>query len=125
MILTMKVLNSDATLNNFQEGTVATFIPGSALTLVLRLQQIDRPIRYVPDAAAVITIGLLKSDNTVLTKTATFVDSSDRSLIKFSLSAAETATIIGQNLDVDISEPGPITSTAILQYGLKSMSLGC
>jgi hypothetical protein len=124
MILTMLVINSDATLNNFKESTVATFIPGEALTLALRLQQIQRPIRYVPDVAAVITLTLLKSDNTTLTKTATFIDASDRSLLKFELTALETADVIGQNLRVDIVE-GLIESTAILQYGLKSMHLGC
>lgn len=124
MILTMFILNSDATLNNFVEGSVATFIPGSALTLVIRLQQTQRPIRYVPDATATVEMEFLKSDNTTLTKLGTFVDVSDRSMIKFELTALETADLIGQNLTATVTEPSG-ESTAVLQYGLKSMNLGC
>lgn len=125
MILTMRVLNSDAELNHFEEFDSAPFIPGSALTLVLRLMQTERPLRYVPDAAATVNVNFLKSDGTTLVKAATFLDTADRSIIVVQLTSVETQTLIGQNLTADITEPGPVVSKAFLQYALKNISLGC
>lgn len=128
MILTLKVLNDDATLNNWQDqGGVAKIVRGSDSKLVLQIVQADRKIRYIPDVAAVITMDLLNSDGTTLSKTATFSFADDRSIIQFILSDSETLLLIGQNIVVDIQE-GSNTSIAILQQGLQiisSQQAGC
>lgn len=122
MILTLKVLNDDATLNNWQDmGGSAQIVRGSDAKLNLQIFQVDRKIRYIPDVAAVITSDFLKSDGTTLSKTATFPFADDRSIIQFSFTDAETALLIGQNIVVDIQE-GANTSIAILQMGLQMVS---
>lgn len=122
MNLTMKVLNEDATLNNWVDmGGSAQIARGADAKLILQLIQVDRKIRYVADAAAVITMDFLKSDGTTLSKTATFPFSDDRSIIQIVLSDAETADLISQNLVAEVVE-GSNTSIAILQGGLQMVS---
>jgi hypothetical protein len=126
MFLSLKVLNSDATLNNFQDiGTLQT-AKGADAKVVLQLFQPDKKIRYVPTAGAVITIDFKKADNTVLTKTATHPFADDRSIIQVVLSDVETADLISQALVAKIVE-GTDISFAILQSGFQMVSLtsGC
>lgn len=121
MILTLKVLNDDATLNNWQEIGIAQVVRGSDAKINLQIFQADRKIRYVPSVSAVITADFLNSDGTTLSKTATFPFADDRSIIQLSFTDAETVSLIGQNIVVEIQE-GSNTSIAILQMGLQMIS---
>lgn len=121
MVLTLKVLNEDATLNNWTEKSSAQLVRGADGKLVLQLFQQDRKIRYIPAVGAVITISLLNSDQTTVDKTATNPFADDRSIIQFDLSDTETENIIGQALIVEINE-GAVKSFAILQQGLQMLS---
>lgn len=124
----LKVLNNDATLNNFEDIGSASIYKGATAEIVMQLFQADRKIRYIPDAGAVITLDLKKSDDTVLTKTATFpFDPADRSIIKITLTALETADLITQKLVAKIVE-GSDTSFAAAPMGLQmgsTTSEGC
>jgi len=122
MNLTLRALNEDATLNNWQDmGSSVRIVRGADAKLILQLMQVDRKIRYIPDIAAVITVDLLKTDGTTLSKTATFPFADDRSIIQFVLTDTETADLISQNLVVEVVE-GSNTSIAILQQGLQMVS---
>lgn len=125
-MLTLRVLNSDASLNAFTYSSSASFMKGEDVTLLLMLWQPDKAIRYIPDSGAVITCDFMKSDGTVLTKTATQPFADDRSIIQFALSAVETATLISQNLVVKVVE-GSETQFAVLQFGFQLVTLtqGC
>lgn len=115
----LKILNTDATLNNFQDIGSASLYKGASAEIVMQLFQADRKIRYMPAAGAVVTLDLKKSDGTIITKTATFLFSpDDRSIIKITLTALETATLISQNLIAKIVE-GASTSFAVAQAGLQ------
>lgn len=125
MILTLQMLNEDATLNSFFDIGSAKFIPGVPVKLVMRLIQISRDLRYVPDAASTFSLTLKKSDGTTLSKVPTFLDSGDRSLIVVNLSNVETQLLIGQNISVTITEPSG-DSVAQLQSAITNAnSLGC
>ena len=119
-MLTLDIVSKNPTLNSFTLGQNFQFASGEDVKVTMRLFQPDLKIRYVPEASAVITIDLKKSDNTILTKTCSFTFADDRSIIEFSLTAAESATIISQNLVVKLVEgSGPTTTQyAVLQYGL-------
>lgn len=121
MLLTLVALNEDATLNNWQVTGNARVVRGSDAKLILQLVQVDRKIRYIPDAAADITVDLLKTDGTTLSKTASFPFADDRSIIQIELTDTETADIISQNLIVTVDESGSI-SIAVLQGGLQMVS---
>lgn len=122
MLLTLKVLNEDASLNNWKDlGGSAQVVRGADAKLILQIFQVDRQIRYVPAADADISMDLLKSDGTTISKTASFPFADDRSIIEIDLDESETADLIGQNLILDIEEDD-ITSIAILQMGLQMIS---
>lgn len=122
MNLTMKVLNEDASLNNWQDmGGTVQIVRGADAKLILQLFQVDRKIRYIPTIAAAITMDFMNSDGTTLSKTATFPFADDRSIIQIALTDSETANLISQNLIADIVE-GSTTSIAILQMGLQMIS---
>lgn len=116
-MLTLDIVSKNPQLNSFTLSKNFAFAAGEDVKVTMRLFQPDLNIRYVPDVAAVITITLKKSDGTTLSKTCAFTFADDRSIIEFTMSAAETATVIGQNLVVNIVE-GSTTQIAVLQYGL-------
>lgn len=113
MILKLQMLNEDATLNNFQDIGSAQFVPGHALTLVMRLMQTQRDLRYVPDAAATMEITFQLSDGSELTKSLSFLDAGDRSLLEVELTDVETELLIGQNLVVEVTEPSGVSVAAL------------
>ena len=120
-MLTLKVLNSDAILNSYIEIGSLRFTSGSDVDVVLKVWQCEKNIRYIPDVASVITADFLKSDGTTVSKTASFPFADDRSIIKFSLTASETADIISQNLLVQIVE-GAVTKHAFLQKAIQKVA---
>jgi hypothetical protein len=116
-MLTLDIVSKSPQLNAFTLHNNFQFASGEDIKVTMRLFQPDLRIRYIPSAAAVITIDLKKSDGTVLTKTCAFTFADDRSIIDFSLSAAESSVVISQNLVVKIVD-GSVTTLAVLQYGL-------
>ena len=118
MNLTLRALNEDATLNNWKAQNSSQIVRGADAKLILQLWQPERQIRYIPLVSATITTSLIKNDGTTLAKTATFAFADDRSIIQFTLTAAETALLISQNLIVSVNESGSV-SIAVLQLGLQ------
>lgn len=116
-MLSLDIVSKNPTLNSFTLSKNLSFASGEDVKVTMRLFQSDMGIRYIPEAGATITIDLKKSDNTTLTKTCSFTFADDRSIIEFSLTAAESALVISQNLVVKLVE-GSTTQFAILQYGL-------
>lgn len=122
VILTLDIVSANPQLNQHALNKVFQFASGQTAKVIMRLWQTDKKIRYIPDQAAVITVDLKRSDNTILTKTCTFTFTDDRSIIEFDLDAVETAALIGQNLIVKIIE-GSDTKFASLQFGLQKLIL--
>ncbi len=117
-MLTLDIVSQNPQLNSHSISKVATFASGETVKVIMRLWQSDLKIRYIPSNAAVITVDLKKSDNTVLTKTCTFTFADDRSIIEFELTALESAQVISQNLVAKIVD-GADTKIALLQFGLR------
>lgn len=109
MILSLHVLNEDATLNNFINIGSARAVKGSTAKLMLQLIQPDKKIRYIPSATSVITMDFVNSDTSQILKTASFPFVDDRSIVEFDLSSMDTVGIISQNLIVKITDAAPIT----------------
>ena len=125
MVFDLQVINSDATLNAFFDIGSARFIVGSPLDLVLRILQPNRDgLRFIIPSAYTAELSLVKSDPTAapLVVVSTFPFSDDRSIIKFSMTAAEMADIIGQNLIVNIKDGGgDVVHTGFLKNGLQTV----
>lgn len=119
-MLTLDIVSRNPQLNTFMLSKNFQFASGEDVKVIMRLFQSDLGIRYIPLVGATITIALLNSDGTTLSKTCAFTFADDRSIIEFSLSAAESALVISQNLVVNVVEAGS-TKIAVLQYGLTKV----
>lgn len=123
MYLGLKVLNSDAVLNNFEELNTVSIVRGADAKVVMRLvQPAHKGLRYVPASGATFSITLQNSDGTTLVKTPTQPFADDRSILQITLSEAETAALISQGLNVEMNE-GAEKTFAVLQSGLQVNSL--
>lgn len=116
-MLDIKLLNSDAQLNNFKEIGSVAYVPGEDVTLVLRLILSQLKIRYIPASGATVAVTFQTKTGVDLVKAATELDAGDRSMWTVSLSQAETLDIIGQNFTVGVTEG------AVLKKGLALNAL--
>ena len=125
MVFGMTAISSDATLNAFEDIGVIQFNPGDPLTFNVRVEQMERDLRYVPDAGATTSIEFLTSTTgTTEVVAGSFPFADDRSIVQFSLTGVQTANLIGQDLYMTIVE-GANQHVAILKKGLQSASAGC
>lgn len=120
MILALQPITPDSTLNDFTFISNIQFIAGSGFKITVQLNQTVRKQRYIPDAASTMVFKLLKSDNTTLSKSASFKFADDRSIIEATLTDLEAANLIGQNLVLEITEPSGL-SVGVLQKGLQQI----
>lgn len=124
MILELQILDQKAELNRFTVVGTALFKNGLPLTLNMRLFDPETGLRYVPPATATFSIDFKMSDQTTVTKAPTVLDADDRSLLTTSLDASETALLIGQNLELTITD-GAEVSVAIAQMAIKASKSSC
>lgn len=123
MVFSLDMLNSDAMLNNFFSIGTATFYKGKPITLVMRILQPQKSnLRYVLDSGATLSVTLNKSDGTTITKTPTFLDAGDRSLVKLELDSTDTELLIGQAIVLDITE-GANQHVAVLQSAIQAAAI--
>ena len=103
-----KMLNSGATVNNFIEIGALEFIPGEELTVKVRIYDDQLNIRYIPVATNVTTFTLNNTSSTFTTVGTHETD--DRSIISFSLTEAQTSTLLGGNITFELDLLGDGTS---------------
>lgn len=108
-MITGKMLNSEATLNNFIEIGALEFIAGEELTVVVRLFDDQIGLRYIPVSTCIPTFTLNKSDGDTLSKTGSHNDD-DRSIVTFELSETETLDLLGGNMKISLDLLGDATS---------------
>lgn len=127
MVLSAKILNSDATLNSFFEIASLDFVPGSKADLVIRLNDSQRNERYVPPSAATLTVTLNNTDGTTLVKSGAILDSGDRSMWKISLSALETVDLLSGNFlfTIDVNGDTTLILKGLVNNGLRSLLVEC
>lgn len=127
-MLTAKILNSQASLNNFKEIGSLEFIIGEEVKLVFRLFDPQFDLRHIPDAAAIVKLTFNKlSDFTTFEKTATVLDSGDRSIQYVTLTDLETADLIGGNVlfEVDVLGDGSQIQKGIIYNALSKVIQDC
>lgn len=120
-----KLLNSNASLNDFFTLEAVQFIPGENLTLAIQIFDVQKGNRYIPPAGATMTMTFVDSNSTLFTRAAAVIDANDRSMWKASLSQADTATLAGQNIIVilDVNGDGTIISKSLIENGVIRINL--
>lgn len=126
-MITGQVLESDASLNDFTTISTLKFTPGEQITLVFRLIDEDKELRFVPTTSLITTLTFNKDDGTTFTKTTTFVDVLDRSLLSVTLQEAETLTMLGGNIamDLDIAGDASEIRKGFIFNGLSKVIVDC
>ena len=123
-MLIATVINSDATLNKFEEIGTLSFIPGYDFTLAIRLKQPQRKdkLRYVAASGATLVATLQKSDSTTLSVTFTAV-TGDSSMWTATVAAADNDLLIGGNFTFVLTE-GVTTTKGFVEQGLEVVITG-
>ncbi len=101
-----KLINSDASLNDFIPIGSIEFIPGENVTVAVQLFLAAKNIRYIPSADATLTLTFLDSDGEEVVKEAEVIDADDRSMWKVELSQEETEALSGQNIQGELDADG-------------------
>lgn len=101
-----KLLNSDASLNDFIYVGSVEFVPGENVTVAFQLFHAVRGIRHVPPVAATVELTFLDSSGTEVVKTAAVISADDRSMWKIDLTQVETETLAGQTITGEIDYNG-------------------
>lgn len=101
-----KLLNSDASLNDYFYIEAIEFVPGENLTIAIQIFDAQRNIRYIPPLAAAMTMTFIDSNGDDVIKTAAVIDADDRSMWKVSLTQLETETLAGQNIIITLDSEG-------------------
>lgn len=97
-MISAKLLNSDATLNDFTFVGEIAFFPGENVRISLQIQLTEKKIRYIPPVAATLTLTFLDKEGEEIVKTAAVINADDRSMWVVVLSQAESEVLQGQNI---------------------------
>lgn len=108
-MLKIKLINSEASLNDYFHIESIEFVPGEDVTVAFQLFDAQRNIRYVPPSAAELTVTLINTTGDEFNKTAAIIDAADRSMWKFSLTQVESETLAGQNIEFSLDVNGDAT----------------
>jgi hypothetical protein len=124
-MISAKLLNSQASLNDFFEVGAIEFIPGENVTIAFQIHLVEKEIRYIPPVAATITLSFVNSDGDSFDKTATVIDADDRSMWKVVLSQVETETLAGQNVEgsLDVNGDASVIYKFLLENILQRTNL--
>jgi len=118
-MLSGTVLNSDATLNNFQVIDQLEIFRGEEINAQFRIENRQLEIRYIPDVGAVVTFTFNTSSGTI-DKVAT-LNTDDRSMATVNLSEAETAELLSGDIKFTVVE-GTVTKKGLIVDGIGMVS---
>lgn len=100
-MLTVKIINNQATLNNFFYVDSISYVAGIAFSIPFEIFDDETKLRLIPATTATMTCVFAKSDGTTLTLPATMVfNPDDRSIWTVSISAPNSLLIVGGNFEV-------------------------
>lgn len=137
MRLGIKLLNVDATINQFQQKDLIQIARGETVNVIFQFVDLDQKgLRYVPAAGATVTVTLPRSDeviavatvsasrdrvNKTISRPAAPAFSEDRSIWMLPLSSADTQTLISNSMKVELTE-GSKKKIASLTQAIKIIS---
>lgn len=126
-MLTGKVLNSNASLNDFRYLQNLEFMVGSKIKFAFRLFDHQLDERHVPPMTAVTTVFFNQTDGTLLEKTATVINEGDRSMLYVDITEDESENLMGGNVtfEVDVLGDGSEIDKGWIQLALSKVTTSC
>lgn len=114
-MLKIKLVNEQATLNNFNYVDNKEYIANIPFNVCLQIQDSETNQRLIPGSTARLNAIFQKSDGTELTVAGSLlVGSDDRSMWKIAVSAADSNDIVGSNVRIDLDFNGSATAPPVL-----------
>lgn len=115
-MIKVKLLNSEASLNDFLYIGSIDFIPGENVKVSIQIFDSQKNIRYIPPVASTLTMTFIDKDGNDVVKIASVIHADDRSMWRVLLSQAETENLGGQNviIDLDVNGDGTLIYRALL-----------
>ncbi len=119
-MISARILNSRATVNNFYEIGTLEFVPGSTFTLVIQLIDTQSPdmMRYVAipsdgnSAHLVVTFTMPNTDGSDLAVTMTQM-TGDASIWTANITTSQSASLATGNCQVSVVDTGTSPSTLL------------
>lgn len=108
-MINTKLINSEATLNDFFDIDNVEYTPGENLTVAFRLFNEQKNIRYIPPAAATVSVMYTDTSGVDQTKAASNIDADDRGMWSVSFTQAETLTLASPSLKITVDVNGDAT----------------
>lgn len=100
-MLKIKLINEQATLNNFSYVETKEYIPNFKFSIKFQIQDSETLQRVMSDVGASCNVILQKRDGSELVKPAAYMfDPDDKSLWQVNFTAAESNDIVGGNFQV-------------------------
>jgi len=125
-MISAKLLNSTASLNDFSYLSTISFIPGENVTVAFQIFDDQKGIRFVPPSAATITCTLIDVDGNDVEIAATKIaDPDDRSMWKILISQDQSEDIVGMNIEgeLDVNGDGTLIYYFLMQNVLIRTNL--
>lgn len=109
-MLTIKLLNEQCTLNNFDYLEQKEYIPNLPFKLKYQISDSETKQRLIPGTAAKMNAIFQTRDGSTLSKSCTMLfNPDDRSMWEVSLTAEESNDIIGSNVEFHLDFNGDST----------------
>lgn len=93
-----KMINYSASLNNFRYIGSVQYFQSDKVTMNFQIWEPQLEMRYIPPSTAIVTLMFNNQDGTTFTKTGSFIDSGDRSLVQVLLSTSDTSQLLDGNV---------------------------
>jgi len=124
-MLKIKLVNEQATLNNFNYVDIKEYIAGQPLSMKIQIQDSETKQRIIPGTTANLNAIFQKRDGTELKKAGVMMfNPDDRSMWKIELTSAETMDIVGSNVKIELdfngsaSAPPDLSTSTDLRIGM-------
>lgn len=114
-MLKIKLINEQATLNNFNYVEQKEYVAGNPFVLKIQLTDSETKQRLIPSATANLNAIFQKKDGTELTIAAAMLfNPDDRSMWSVSVSAANSLEITGSNVKFELDFNGSAAAPPVL-----------
>lgn len=121
-MLSVRLINDQATVNNFFYVEEKEYVPNVAVNFYFQLWDPQTKNRVIPGTSGTVTVVFENADGTQLSITATKLFSADdRSLWKAALNASQSNAIVGSNFKVTLDVVGDASDVRVgMAYNVVS-----
>lgn len=109
-MLKVKLINEQATLNNYSFKETKEYVPGLPLNVKFQILDVDANLRLIPGTTAKLNATFQHKDGTEFSVAGSMIfNPDDRSMWLVALSATQTSDLVGSNFQIELDFNGSST----------------